>query len=126
MSGKTNIMATQEGREIYGDEAVAGATSISHNDNEFVEATADFEAARAEESAVRASSQRSGNRTDHAIGTVAEREEDAARNHSQPVINCVEQATGEIDTIFGGGKGRETIVNHSRPHTRWVFLVALG
>ena len=67
---------TQEGRESYGDEAAAGTTSILQNNDNFVEAAADFDAARAEESVVRARLQRVGNFTEHTTGMVAESEEE--------------------------------------------------
>ena len=52
-----------------------GVTSLLQNDDKFVKAAADFEAAREEYSAARAHSQRAGNLTNHATGTVSESEE---------------------------------------------------
>ena len=83
-------------------------TAISQNDDNFVKVMADFYSARAEESVARARSQRAGNLTKHASGTVDEREgeeiEDNAEGKcSHPSRYCVEQATGEVDTIFRGG-----------------------
>ena len=54
--------------------------------------------------------QREVNLTDHATGTVDEREEDkteeyAVRNRSQPAKNRVDHTTGELDIIFGGSNG---------------------
>ena len=40
------------------------------------------------------------------------KEEDEARNRSQPASNCVEQATGEVNIIFKGSNGW---VNDSAP-----------
>ena len=51
MSGKTNKLVNQEGREIYGDEAVEGATAISQGNDKFVRADDKFEAAFIEENA---------------------------------------------------------------------------
>ena len=42
ISGKTDRTVTQEVRERYGDEASAGATSISQNIDEFTEAAAKY------------------------------------------------------------------------------------
>ena len=105
MSGKTNRLVTQEGTEIYGSEASAGATSIAQNSKDFIEAAVKFDAVRPDKSAARAKSQRAGNLTNHATETVDERkedktEEDEARNRSHPERNRVEQATGEVDIIF--------------------------
>ena len=123
MSGKTNKGVTQEGRERYGDEALAGATSISQNSDKFIEAEADFDTAIAENSAARARSQRAGNLTNHATGTVAEieedkTEEDEARNRYQPERNRVEEATGEVYIIFEGGNNwGNNSAPLSAPHT---------
>ena len=110
MGGNTDRPVTQEGRESYIDKAAVGWTAILQNDDEFVDAAADFDEARVEEIATGAHLQRPGNLTNHATGTVAERdevetEEGAARNRSQPARNRVDQTTGEVDTIFGGGNG---------------------
>ena len=69
MSGKTNILVNQEGRDIYGDKDVDGATAISQGENEFIGADDKFEAACAEESVSRACSQRSGKLDGHATAT---------------------------------------------------------
>ena len=66
---------THEGRESYGDEAAAGTTSILQNNNDFVEAAADFDAARSEEIVARAHSQRARNFTEYATGMVVENKE---------------------------------------------------
>ena len=49
MSGKTNKLVNQEGRESYYYEAAEGATVISQGDDEVFGADDDFEASRAEE-----------------------------------------------------------------------------
>ena len=92
MSGKTNKLVNQEGRERYGGEAAEGATSISQGGKEFVGSDDEFEAARteentpnearAEESAARARSQRAGNLARHATGTANERDEDEAEGNT--------------------------------------------
>ena len=74
MSGNTEVMLTQEGRDSYIEEVEVGATAILQNDDEFVDAAADFDASRVKESAARAHLQRPGNLTNHATGTVDERE----------------------------------------------------
>ena len=76
MSRKTDRFVIQEVRERYGDKASAGATVISQNSNKFAEAVANFDATILEESATRSQLQREVNLTDHATGTVDEREED--------------------------------------------------
>ena len=76
MIGKTNIMVTQEGRERYGDDAAVGVKEILQNGDKFVDAAAEFDAERAEESVVRARLQRAVNLTGHATGTVDERKEE--------------------------------------------------
>ena len=58
-----NRLVTQEGRDLYGGEVAAGAEVISQKDNKFVYAAAEFDAARVEESAAMAHSQRVGNRS---------------------------------------------------------------
>ena len=58
---------TQEVWERYGDETAAGATPIFSNDKDFVNAAAEFDAARAEESTVR-----SGNLYGHVTGNMVE------------------------------------------------------
>ena len=100
----------QEDRERYGNEDAKGATVISQGNVEFVGADDVFEAARAEESVARARLQRAWNLDMHATGTATEREEDeseenAARNHMQTARKPLEQATGEVKTIFGGVNG---------------------
>ena len=110
MSGNTKILVNQDGREIYGDDAAEVATDILQGDNKFFGAEDTFEVACAEESLARARSQRAGNLSRHAKGTANEREEDgaeenAARNLTHPARNPVQQATGEVETIFGGGNG---------------------
>ena len=49
MSGKTNKLVNQEGRESYYYEAVEGATVISQGDDEVFGGDDNFEASRAEE-----------------------------------------------------------------------------
>ena len=49
MSGKTNKLVNQEGRESYYDEAAEGATVISQGDDKVIGADDDFEASGAEE-----------------------------------------------------------------------------
>ena len=61
MRGKTNILVTKECREHYGSKVEVGAEAISQNNDEFVGAVPEFDAARAEDSAARACSQRAGN-----------------------------------------------------------------
>ena len=115
-----NKLVNQEGRESYGDETSEGVTAILQGSNEFVGSDKEFEAerteenvfdaVRAEESTERERSQRSGNLFRHATGTAKEREEDEAEgnvagNHMQPARNPVDQATGEVETTFGGGNG---------------------
>ena len=78
---------TQEGRESYEDEAAAGTTSISQNSGDFIEAATDIDATRAEESVVRARSQRAGKFTEHATGIVVEREE--GKNRSMRQVNAL-------------------------------------
>ena len=73
MSGKTNILVTQEVRKSYSDKAVAHATETSNNDEMFVEAAADFDAEISEESTARERLQREGNMTNNETGTVAKR-----------------------------------------------------
>ena len=51
MSGKTNKLVNQEGRESYYDEAAEGATVISQGDDEVFGADDNFEASRAEDNA---------------------------------------------------------------------------
>ena len=110
MSRKTNRLVNQEGRECYGDKAAAGAASMSQNDDNFVNAAAELNAARTGKSAGRVRSQRVRGLTDHVTGAAAERddeekEESAAMERLQPARNLVGQASGEVNTIFGGGNG---------------------
>ena len=86
MSGKTNKMVNQEGRESYGEKSVEGDIAISQGGGEFVGTDDKFEAAcaeenafdaaRAEESTTRARSQRAHNLARHATGTENELRED--------------------------------------------------
>ena len=120
MSGKTQKLVKQEGRESYGNEAEEGATEISQGSEEFVGADGEFEAAcaeensfnaaRKEESAARSRSQRVGNLARHATGTAKKRDEDKAEgntvgNCTQLEKNHVDQAKGDVKTFFGGGNG---------------------
>ena len=126
MGGKTNRLVNQEGRESYGDEADECATAIFQGNKEFVGAEEEFEAARTEESAARACSQRAGNLAGNTTGTAKEREEDKsedneARNRTHPTRNPVEQATGEVDTIFGeGNRWDNESAPLSPPHTMGI------
>ena len=86
---------THEGRERYGNEAVAGAAEISQNDDDFVNTAAEFDAARTNESAAMARLQQARGLTDHAAGTAAEREEgekgeSLAMERSQPARNLID------------------------------------
>ena len=76
MSGETNRLVNQEGRDSYDDEAAEGATEISQGDDKFVRADGEFVASRTEESAVRARSQRAGNIAGQANDTANERKEE--------------------------------------------------
>ena len=79
MSGNKNKLIKQEIREDYVDKAVEGATALLQGDKEFEGADDEFEeacveenafnAARAEYSAERASSQRAGNMAGYATET---------------------------------------------------------
>ena len=76
--------------------------------DKFTGADDDFEATPAEDSAAREQLQMTRNLSGHATGTANEREEDKSeenteRNCMQPARNPVEQATGEVETIFEGG-----------------------
>ena len=51
MSGKTNRLVNQEGRESYGNKAAEGATAISQGNDKSVGADNEFESACTEESA---------------------------------------------------------------------------
>ena len=78
MSGKANKLISQESREDYGEEATEGATALSQVDKEFDGADDKFEeactkenafdAAHAEDSAVRSRSQRAGNMARYVTG----------------------------------------------------------
>ena len=140
--GKTNRLVNQESRESYGDKTAEGDTSISQGDDEFIGAENKFVAARAEqnvfdaahaeESETRACSQRAGNLAKRATGKANKREEDeadgnAAGNHTQSTRNPVEQATGEVKTIFGGGHGwGNEIAPKLDPHTLGITGGAAG
>ena len=56
MRGNTNRLVTQEGQERYGNNAAAGAMVISKNNDNFVDAAAELDAAKMEESAAMARS----------------------------------------------------------------------
>ena len=108
MRGKTNILVTKECREHYGSKVEVGAEAISQNNDEFVGAVPEFDAARAEDSAARACSQRADNLTGNAMGMVDEQKEDkieesAARKRYQPERNRVDQSMEEVNNIFRGG-----------------------
>ena len=110
MSRKTNILVTQESQERYGNEAAADAIEILQNDDDFIDGVSKFDVARAKESAEMAHLQRVGNLNGNDMGTVVERNEEetyksAARELSQPASDRVDQATGVVDTILGGGNG---------------------
>ena len=82
MSGKTNRLVNQEGREIYGNEATEDATEILQGDDEFVGADDEFEAARAYESAASSRLQRSGNLAGHATGKVINHKEEKTEENA--------------------------------------------
>ena len=86
---------TQEVREGYGDEPAAGATTIFQNNEDFVDAAVEFDAARPEKIMAMARLQRERGLTDHAMGNAAEQEEEEteeslARERLQPEINRVD------------------------------------
>ena len=104
MSRKGNKLINQEIRKDYGEEAAEGTKALSQGDvkfdgadDEFEEACAKenvFDAARVEESAARARSQRARNMAGYATGTAnepeeEEEEENAEGNLKQPVRNPV-------------------------------------
>ena len=107
MSAKTDIMVTQEDIESYSDKAVAGAKDIYQNDNELVDAAAEFDVTRAEESVAMSCSYRVGNMTRHRTGTADDCKEDkteeiAASRRSHLARNRVDQVTGDTDNTFRG------------------------
>ena len=78
--------------------------------NKFIEADDDFEAEHADKSAAGPRWQRAGNLAGHVTGTENERKEEEAkdnlaRNCTQRARKPVEQATGEVETIFVGVNG---------------------
>ena len=78
--------------------------------NKFIEADDDFEAEHADKSAAGPRWQRAGNLAGHVTGTANKRKEEEAkdnlaRNCMQRARNPVEQATGDVETIFVGVNG---------------------
>ena len=86
MSGKGDKLISQESRKDYGEEAAEVTKALSQGDeefdgvdDEFEEACAEdnvFDAARAEESATTARSQRAGNMAGYATGTANDPKEE--------------------------------------------------
>ena len=104
MSGETNKLISQESRKDYGEEAAEETKALAQGydkfdgaDDEFEKSRAEensFGAARAEESATRARSQRARNMAGYATGTAndpeeEEEEENLEGNRKQPAKNPV-------------------------------------
>ena len=81
---------------------------MSQNDDDFFDTAAEVDAEIMEESTEMACLQRARGMTDHVMGTAAdidgeEKEGSVTRERSHLTKNLIDQATGEVNAIFGGG-----------------------